>query len=264
MKWEEIVRIAKDDIGKSRDEVGCPGDYAWCAAWVSSVLNKAGVGEGVESKSCTKMQLYMSQNVLWYEPIGFPEPGDILFFDWDHNKEEELPLDHVGIVLAFDENTLQITYANGNGSSPHYVTKQFINLEASDSEGNKLVAYWMRYIGDLNERPAEDDHKEPEKEPENEPEEKPVAKEVVLKVRQLRKGMSGGDVKSLQRLLFADDYSVGQCGDDGDFGPDTEKAVIKYQYDHDLDADGIAGINTLTALWNCKSLVRKSKKEEKH
>lgn len=257
MKWEEIVRIAKDDIGKSRDEVGCPGDYPWCAAWVSSVLNRAEIGEGVESKSCTKMQLYMSQNVLWYEPIGFPEPGDILFFDWDH-KDEELPLDHVGIVLAFDENTLQITYANGNGSSEHYVTQQIIHLEAKDSSGRMLVAYWMRYIGDLDERPAED-NKEPEKEPETKPEEKPVDKEVVLKVRQLRKGMTGGDVKTLQRLLFADGYSVGTCGDDGDFGNDTEKAVIKYQRDHALDADGIAGINTLTALWKCEPIARKRK-----
>ena len=260
MKWEEIVRIAKSDIGKSRDEVGCAGDYAWCAAWVSSVLNRAGVGEGVTSTSCTMMQRAMSQNLNWYEPIGFPEPGDILFFDWDHNMSEERPLDHVGIVLAFDDETLQITYANGNGSSSHYVTQQFINLEAKDSNGLMLVAYWMRYIGDLNERPAEDDHKEPEKEPETKPDdEKPVEKEVVLKVRQLRKGMTGGDVKTLQRLLFADGYSVGQCGDDGEFGDDTENAVKKYQRDHALDPDGIAGINTLTALWKCEPIARNRK-----
>lgn len=258
MKWEEIVRIAKSDIGKSRDEVGCAGDYAWCAAWVSSVLNRAGVGKGVTSTSCTIMQREMSQNINWYEPIGFPEPGDEIFFDFDH-KHEDLPLDHVGIVLAFDEDTLQITYANGNGSSEHYVTKQYINLEAKDSEGRLLVAYWMRYIGDLNEKPAEDDNK-PEKEPETKPDdEKPVEKEVVLKVRQLRKGMVGGDVKTLQRLLFADGYSVGQCGDDGEFGDDTENAVKKYQRDHDLDPDGIAGVLTLTALWKCEPIARKRK-----
>lgn len=258
MKWEEIVRIAESDIGKSRDEVGCAGDYAWCAAWVSSVLNRAGVGKGVTSTSCTIMQREMSQNINWYEPIGFPEPGDEIFFDFDH-KHEDLPLDHVGIVLAFDEDTLQITYANGNGSSEHYVTKQFINLEAKDSEGRLLVAYWMRYIGDLDKKPEEDKHEEPEKEPEKEPEEKPVEKEVVLKVRQLRKGMTGGDVKTLQRLLFADGYSVGQCGDDGEFGDDTENAVIKYQRDHALDPDGIAGVLTLTALWKCEPIARNRK-----
>ena len=252
-KWEEIVDIATSDIGKSRDEVGCPGDYAWCAAWASSVLNRADIGEGIESKSCTKMQLNMSRSADWYEPIGFPMAGDYLFFDWDHNKDEELPLDHVGIVLDFDEDTLQITYANGNGSSPHYVTKQYINLNATDDKGRKLVAYWMRYVKDLDKlEEPEKPETEPDKEPETPIEDKPV----VIEARQLRRGMSGGDVKSLQRLLFADGYSVGNCGDDGDFGPDTEKAVKNYQEDHDLDPDGIAGVLTLNALWRCEKFSR--------
>lgn len=251
-KWEEIVDIATSDIGKSRDEVGCPGDYAWCAAWASSVLNRADIGEGIESKSCTKMQLNMSNSPDWYEPIGFPMAGDYLFFDWDH-KDEELPLDHVGIVLDFDEDTLQITYANGNGSSPHYVTKQYINLNATDDKGRKLVAYWMRYVKDLD-KPEEPE--KPETEPDKEPEKPIEDKPVVIEARQLRRGMSGGDVKSLQRLLFADGYSVGNCGDDGDFGPDTEKAVKNYQEDHDLDPDGIAGVLTLNALWKCEKFSR--------
>lgn len=257
-KWEEIVRIAKDDIGKSRDEVGCSGNYAWCADWASSVLARAGIGEDVRSRSCTKMQMNMKKNTVdWYEPIGFPTAGDYLFFDWDH-KDEELPLDHVGIVLDFDEDSLQITYANGNGSSPHYVTKQYINLNATDEKGRKLVAYWMRYVRDIPANPEEtEETTEPDTKPET-PAEK-TEKEVIITARQLKRGMSGGDVKSLQRLLFADGYSVGRCGDDGDFGPDTEKAVIKYQRDHALDADGIAGINTLTALWKCEPIARKRK-----
>ena len=255
MKWEKIVEIAKGDVGKSRDEVGCPGTYAWCAAWVSSVLNRAGVGEGVTSKSCTLMQRAMSQNENWDEPLDWPVPGDIIFFDWDH-LAEELPLDHVAVCVDFDEPTGQIMYINGNGSSEHYVTQQVININAT-SGGHKLVAYWMRYIADHEEKPIEDlqneaknlSHKEEPAEPED--------KEVTLKVRQLRKGMTGGDVKTLQRLLFADGYSVGKCGDDGDFGEDTEKAVLSYQHDHGLSQDGIAGEKTLTALWDCKSMKRK-------
>lgn len=253
MKSEEIVRIAKGDIGKSRDEVGCPGDYAWCAAWVSSVLNRAGVGDGVTSTSCTLMQRYMSENKDWDEPEDYPKPGDIIFFDWDNNKYEERPLDHVGICIEFQHGTKQITYVNGNGSSPHYVTRQVINVNAKGDDGHNLVAYWMRYVGDHTEIPGEESEPDvPEQEPE-----KPESKEVILKVRQLRKGMSGGDVKTLQRLLFADGYSVGRCGDDGDFGEETEEAVLKYQHDHALDQDGIAGVDTLTALWECKPLKRK-------
>ena len=254
-KREEIVRIAKSDIGKSRDEVGCPGDYAWCAAYVSGVLNRAEIGNGVTSTSCTLMQRAMSQSNDWYEPLDYPVPGDIIFFDWDNNKYEELPLDHVGICVDFQSDHCQLTYVNGNGSSEHYVTKQVINVEATGEDGHKLVAYWMRYVGDHDEKPTEE---EPEEENHDDPEEeRPEEKEVILKVRQLRKGMTGGDVKTLQRLLFADGYSVGSCGDDGDFGDDTEKAVLRYQQDHALEQDGIAGVNTLTAIWNCEKMKRK-------
>ena len=244
-KREEIVEIAKDDLGKSRVEVGCGGDGAWCAMFVSHVLNIVGIGEGVTSDSCTLMQRYMSESDKWSEPDDWPIPGDIIFFDWD-NKKEERPLDHVGICVGFNNDTLQITYVNGNGSSDWYVTEQEINVEARGSDGHNLVAYWMRYVGDEESEVPEYENKE-----------------VELKIRQLRKGMIGGDVKSLQRLLFADGYSVGKSGDDGDFGSDTEKAVINYQKDHELDPDGIAGEKTLTALWNCEPLSRKSKKENK-
>lgn len=244
-KREEIVSVAESKVGLNRNEVGCGGDGAWCAMFVSYVLNIVSIGEGVTSDSCTLMQRYMSESDKWSEPDDWPIPGDIIFFDWD-NKKEERPLDHVGICVGFNNDTLQITYVNGNGDSSYYVTEEEINVNAKGKDGHNLVAYWMRYVGDEeSEAPEYED------------------KEVELKVRQLHKGMSGGDVKSLQRLLFADGYSVGMSGDDGDFGNDTEKAVIKYQKDHELDPDGIAGEKTLTALWNCEPLSRKSKKENK-
>lgn len=247
-KAEMIVRVAEGKVGLSRNEVGCGGDGAWCAQFVSNVLNIVGIGEGVTTDSCTLMQRYMSESDKWSEPEDWPVPGDIIFFDWD-NKKEERPLDHVGICVGFNSNTLQITYVNGNGDSSRYVTEEEINVEAKGKDGHSLVAYWMRYVGD---------------EETEELEEKPIYKGIYIPVRELYKGMSGGDVKSLQRLLFANGYSVGKSGDDGDFGPDTEKAVKNYQKDHGLDQDGIAGEKTLTELWNCNPLLRKSKKEEKH
>lgn len=243
-KREEIVEIALSDLGKNRVEVGCGGDGAWCAMFVSHVLNIVGIGEGVISDSCTVMQRCMSGSVNWSEPDDWPIPGDIIFFDWD-NKKEERPLDHVAICVGFYDGT--IVYINGNGDSSYYVTREEINVEAKGKDGHNLVAYWMRYVGD-------EESKEPEERPD---------KGIYIPARELCKGMTGGDVKSLQRLLFADGYSVGKSGDDGDFGNDTEKAVINYQKDHNLDPDGIAGEKTLTALWNCKPLFRKSKKENK-
>lgn len=253
---DEIVKVAESKVGLSRDEVGCAGDGAWCAWFVSGVLIIVGIGEDVTTDSCTLMQRAMSQNMNWDEPLDYPEPGDIIFFDWD-NKKEERPLDHVGICVDFQEDTGQITYVNGNGSSAHYVTKDILNIDARGKDGHKLVAYWMRYIGDREEKPIEDLQNEAENLNSNEGQVLPEYKGVYILARELLKGMTGGDVKTLQRLLFADGYSVGPCGDDGDFGNDTEKAVLEYQRDHGLSQDGIAGEKTLACLWDCKPMKRK-------
>ncbi|UYF99324.1 N-acetylmuramidase family protein [Halomonas sp. GD1P12] len=61
----------------------------------------------------------------------------------------------------------------------------------------------------------------------------------------LRHGSIGPSVTALQRELTRAGYPVSI---DGDFGPNTERAVRLYQRDHGLVADGIAGPKTRAAL----------------
>lgn len=65
--------------------------------------------------------------------------------------------------------------------------------------------------------------------------------------RTLMIGMTGNDVLSLQNAL----YDMGYLGSypDGDFGADTLSAVIDFQYDFWLEADGVAGPATLGILF---------------
>ena len=49
-------------------------------------------------------------------------------------------------------------------------------------------------------------------------------------------------------MLIQCGYSVGSCGIDGDFGKATYAAVIQFQTDHQLEADGIVGPITRAAL----------------
>lgn len=63
--------------------------------------------------------------------------------------------------------------------------------------------------------------------------------------RTLRKGDKGEDVKALQRALKAAGYDVDV---DGDYGPQTERAVKAFQRDNGLTRDGVAGPNTLAKL----------------
>ncbi len=67
-------------------------------------------------------------------------------------------------------------------------------------------------------------------------------------LRVLRKGDKGGDVVSAQVKLIRLGYSCGWWGSDGEFGDGTEQAVKKFQQKSGLDADGIVGEKTWTAL----------------
>jgi peptidoglycan hydrolase-like protein with peptidoglycan-binding domain len=60
------------------------------------------------------------------------------------------------------------------------------------------------------------------------------------------KGMSGADVTALQALLVAHGYTVNAVN--GVFDRSTDSAVRKYQADHGLAVDGIAGNNTWTSI----------------
>ena len=62
----------------------------------------------------------------------------------------------------------------------------------------------------------------------------------------LRKGMRGEDVKTLQENLNSLGYNCGAA--DGIFGQNTFRAVVAFQEDHHLDADGIAGRLTQAAI----------------
>lgn len=70
----------------------------------------------------------------------------------------------------------------------------------------------------------------------------------------LKRGSVGPAVKELQRLLNKIGYN---CGDaDGIFGTKTEEAVKRFQTDHGLKVDGIAGEATQDALAIEASVVR--------
>ena len=64
----------------------------------------------------------------------------------------------------------------------------------------------------------------------------------------LKNGSKGSQVKSCQQLLIAKGYSVGIDGADGKFGANTKAAVEKFQRKQELDADGIVGKDTWSAL----------------
>ena len=67
-------------------------------------------------------------------------------------------------------------------------------------------------------------------------------------------GHGAGRVRALQRHLTRAGYAPGPI--DGRYGPRTEQAVARFQAAHRLQADGIAGPQTLAHLGNQQQLTR--------
>lgn len=57
----------------------------------------------------------------------------------------------------------------------------------------------------------------------------------------LQKGDKGQKVADMQIMLIGCGYSCGADGADGDFGKNTEKALLKFQHDNELKEDGLYG-----------------------
>lgn len=80
-----------------------------------------------------------------------------------------------------------------------------------------------------------------------------------MKLNTIKKGSTGGQVAAMQAMLIGYGYSVGESGTDGDFGEATEKALKRYQGDHQLQDDGICGPNTWTSLFSAVSIAKPEK-----
>ena len=222
-----IVERANAIVGKSRDQLGMSGTYAWCAHTVSNIFRYVGINN-MYDLSCTRMQAKMDASSEWSEPEDNPIPGDVIFFDWDH-VIEALPLDHVGIVTGYSNGI--ITYVNGNGNSSYYVTRQTISIH------NSCIAYWMRYVG-RTATPSETVQQEIETP-------KPQKVFCTVELEQLSKGCESASVETLQNLLCDVQFELTV---DGRFGEKTEAAVKDFQKENNLTADGVVGPKTWKAL----------------
>jgi len=69
-------------------------------------------------------------------------------------------------------------------------------------------------------------------------------------------GDNGQEVLDIQKQLASLNYHVGVL--DGDFGSGTENAVMSYQKDHGLEADGVVGEETYRSLMNRPMPVNRS------
>ena len=120
---EVFVKMKYEDDKKNKDNIF--GRYmnlnntAWCAEFVSYCFQKAGAGKLIEKIQTPKGYVGCGAGIRgmkkkgWKQvPVAQAQPGDIIFFDWDHNHDP----DHTGIVLKNDPKKKVVVCREGNTS----------------------------------------------------------------------------------------------------------------------------------------------------
>lgn len=209
---------------------------AWCATFVSAVAVKLGYTDIIPCEcSCPRMITLFQKKGIWVEDESsvIPEPGWILFYDWQDNGvgDNKGSSDHVGIVEKVSGG--YITVIEGNYSDS--VKRRTLSVNGRYIRGYGVPKYDAESI---NSTPSTEAKAEAPK----------VESTVNIKLNVLKKGSEGEQVKALQRMLYAMGYNIGSNPIDGDFGSKTDAAVRAYQKKNGLAVDGIVGEKTWSKL----------------
>lgn len=217
----------------------------WCATFVSAVAQAVGLTDIIYPEcACDPMIALYKAAGRWCEDDAYrPQPGDVIFYDWQDNGygDNMGSSDHVGLVIGVDGSTIRII--EGNCSDAVMYTNRQIN--GRYIRGFGLPNYAS--VADGVDAPGDPVVEEPVVE-------EPVSSGYLIQVPLLMIGDTGGYVKAAQTLLIARGYD---CGNkpligvekaDGEFGRETERAVGFFQSKNGLELDGEIGGATWAAL----------------
>lgn len=222
----------------------------WCAAFVSAVGMAAGLGDVLLPEvSCDRMIALYQAAGRWIEDDAYlPEPGDLIFYDWDDSGygDNTGSSDHVGIV--FDSDERNITVIEGNKGAERVVGYRTILRNGQYIRGFAVPDYSDGSEGEGLTTPtdAPDAPADGKDKPET---------ECSPTLPVLREGDESEAVRNLQRLLIARGYDcggkrayTGREIPDGEFGPATCEAVKQVQSGAELPATGIVDARTWETL----------------
>ena len=144
---KDVLAIAESQLGVNEsernfhvDENGVKKGYSrygawygdpygdWCAMFCAFCMHYAGVDPElfpIEANCQRWVEKLSSEQIDRYRPVNDypPQPGDVIFFDYDeYVTEEEREADHVGLVAEVlypqnDEETLRVRTIEGNTAS---------------------------------------------------------------------------------------------------------------------------------------------------
>lgn len=218
MKRAEIIKKAYDAIGKTAQDFNFQTD--WCALFIDWLFTDAVPFTGNAHYSCTAQMNYWKSIGCWENGTVGISSGDIIYYDWDNSGD----CDHVGIVVNVQGDAITVVegnFGNGNWQSNHV--------------GYRTITHSYAYVRGY----AIPDYKTDTAN--TTPSERPKTLYSTAMIDRCYY-----KVEQIQNMLNVVDNSSISC--DGYYGSETKNAVINYQKKRNLEVDGIAGRETITAL----------------
>ena len=178
---------------------------------------------GCGSALCRASADFFKAACAWIERGRTPDPGDVIVFYRSGD------INHMGIVSRVAGGSVITVEGNSSDS----VAERCYSVNDTSIAGYGRPQWALAAGEDINV---------PGTEPVEPPE--PVKRTYMLRLSYLQRGDMGSAVMAVQTLLIAARCPVGPDGADGDFGRNTETAVMQYQRNTGLTPDGIVGPDT--------------------
>ena len=258
------AELGTTETGNNNNKYGIEyglNNQPWCVIFQWYGFKHAGASHlfygGGKCASCSMLFKYHKDRGQQI-PLSDLQPGDIVFFDFSGKKKST---DHIGIIesrinssefYTFEGNTSSGnsgSQANGDGvyrrrRNLSQISCAYRPLYDGVSTGATGYKNTTGYSNDSFVRDVQracgltgksiDGIVGPET-------------RGVLPLVTIKENSNHLVVSTLQVRLFALGYKLPTYGADGDYGEETKNAIIEFQKDHGLEADGECGPKT----WEC-------------
>ena len=232
---DKFIKTAKVEVGNGGRKYRQwfygynAADVAWCAVFVSWCLAQAGI-TGIKTDGAGCFAREYQNRGKWFESeysdsSTTPQPGDIVIFVWNYSgryyNQDKYYSDHVGIVYAVDDNYIYTVEGNAGASND----TSSVKLKSYNRTNGCINGYFrLNNFANIESEEEEMNFKQGDK--------------------------SDGVLAYKALLLLANDYNIIKAKVDNNniFGKGTYDATIEVQKLFNLEVDGIAGKQTISAL----------------
>ncbi len=233
---EKLIDLAEKQIGNGAKKYRewyygyNAAGVAWCAIFVSWLFSQAGVKMiKTDGAGCFAREGRGTYGT-WYESefsdsSTIPKVGDIVSFVWNYagrySQQDKYYSDHVGIVCAVDNNYIYTIEGNAGADNDTSTVK----YRSYSRTSGAINGYFRPFYSDTEESEEEE-----------------------MNFKQGDK--SDGVLAYKALLLLADDFHIisAKVDNSNSFGKGTYEATIAVQKLFNLEVDGIAGKQTISAL----------------